>query len=246
MTLNEFFEKNNRVAIAYSGGVDSSYLAYSALKAGAAFTAYYAGVAFQPEFERRDALDLADELGIPVKVIKVDVLAHDEITRNDPDRCYHCKNAMFGALIAAAKADGYEIILDGTNASDDEAGRPGMKALKELGALSPLRECGLTKEDIRRLSKEAGLRTWDKPSYSCLATRVRTGEPITRDTLAGIEAAEGFLRQEGYSDFRVRTASGGARLELTRSDLEKDNSSILLRLSELFDPVTIDPVPRGE
>ena len=105
---------------------------------------------------------------------------------NPPDRCYHCKRSLFTALLAAAKADGFPVVLDGSNASDDAGDRPGMRALRELEVRSPLRECGLTKSDVRRLAREAGLPVWDKPSYACLATRVPTGTAITREDLGRV------------------------------------------------------------
>lgn len=193
MNLQEFFTENPRVAIAFSGGVDSSYLLYAALHHGARARAYYVNSAFQPAFELEDARRLAGELNADMKVLPVDVLASEAVTANPPDRCYHCKQMIFRTILAAAEADGFTVLLDGTNASDDAGDRPGMRALRELAVRSPLRECGLTKSDVRRLSREAGLFTWDKPAYACLATRVPAGQPITARDLAVTEAAESYL-----------------------------------------------------
>ena len=125
------------------------------------------------------------------------------MAENPPDRCYYCKRTIFSKLAETALADGYELLIDGTNASDPEGERPGMRALREA-VLSPLRLCGITKDQVRRLSKEAGLFTWNKPAYACLATRVPSGQPITAQLLQRVEAAESALKDLGFSDFRIR------------------------------------------
>ena len=243
MTLTEFFKDNPRAAIAFSGGVDSAYLLAAAIKSGAQVRAYYVKSAFQPQFELDDAITLAEQLGADMKIIELDVLADENVSANPANRCYYCKKAIFGAICDAAKSDGFDLILDGTNASDDEDDRPGMKALRELEVRSPLRECGLTKAEIRRLSKDAGLFTWDKPAYACLATRIPTGETITAEKLAKTEAAEDFLFSLGFSDFRVRMAGNSAKLQLPESQLEKlmaQRSEILQTLKQYYDSVTLD------
>lgn len=163
MNLQEFFTENPRVAIAFSGGVDSSYLLYAALHHGARARAYYVNSAFQPAFELEDARRLAGELNADMKVLPVDVLASETVTANPPDRCYHCKQVIFRTILAAAEADGFTVLLDGTNASDDAGDRPGMRALRELAVRSPLRECGLTKSDVRRLSGRRGFSPGTSP-----------------------------------------------------------------------------------
>ena len=181
MDLNEFFKEHNKVALAFSGGVDSSYLLYAAIKSGAQVRAYYVNAAFQPQFELDDATRLAKQLNADMKVLTADVLSNETVVQNPADRCYHCKNVIFNMILAEAKKDGFTVLMDGTNASDAEGDRPGMRALRELCVYSPLRICGLTKAEIRRRSKEAGLFTWDKPAYACLATRIPTNERITAD-----------------------------------------------------------------
>ena len=176
MTLEEFFRDNPECALAFSGGADSAFLLYAAKKYARRVHAYYVSSAFQPRFELSDARRLASELGTEMSVLSVDVLNIDAVRANPPDRCYHCKRAIFSAVSAAARADGFEVLIDGTNASDDTLDRPGMRALRELSVRSPLRECGLTKAEIRRLSRTAGLFTWNKPAYACLATRTPSGE----------------------------------------------------------------------
>ena len=157
MNLQEFFHDNPKAAIAFSGGVDSAYLLYAAKKHGAEVRAYYVKSAFQPQFELEDAKRLAKELGADMKVLEADVLGDALVTANPADRCYHCKKRIFTEIGKMAAADGFPVLMDGTNASDDAGDRPGMRALRELSVRSPLRECGLTKDEIRRLSKEAGL-----------------------------------------------------------------------------------------
>ena len=157
MTLNEFFAAHPKCALGFSGGVDSAYLLYAGVQAGADIRPYYIKTAFQPRFERDDALRLAGELGVEVMVLELDALADPRVAANPAERCYYCKQNLFRALKARAAADGYTVLLDGTNASDEAGDRPGMRALRELEVRSPLRECGLTKADIRRLSREAGL-----------------------------------------------------------------------------------------
>ena len=221
MELSEFFTQHPRVALAFSGGVDSAYLLYAAVKSGAQVQAYYVKTAFQPQFEYEDALRLAEQLGAPLTTLRLDVLEDADMTANPANRCYYCKQNIFGNLKRAAAEDGFTLILDGTNASDDAGDRPGMRALREMDVRSPLRECGLTKAEIRRLSHEAGLFTWDKPAYACLATRVPTGTRITPELLAATERAEGWLFSQGYTDFRVRLLDGCARLQFPADQLSR-------------------------
>ena len=243
MTLTQFWKENPKAAIAFSGGVDSAYLLYSAVQSGANVKAYYAKSAFQPAFELEDAKKLAAQLGAEMEILTLDVLSVPKVAENPANRCYYCKTAIFSAISSAAKRDGFSLILDGTNASDDASDRPGMQALRELSVRSPLRECGLTKKEIRRLSKEAGLFTHDKPAYACLATRIPTGDAITPEKLARTEEAEGYLHGLGLRDFRVRTLGNLARIQVTESDLEtvlKNREVILSHLKKLYSGVMLD------
>lgn len=243
MDLVTFFKEYPRVAIAFSGGVDSAYLLYAAKTADAIVMAYYVKSQFQPQFELDDAVRLAEELSVPMKVISLDVLAEEDIIKNPQNRCYYCKNRIFTAIREAAALDGYEVLLDGTNASDDEGDRPGMRALRELSVLSPLKICGLCKSDVRRLSKEAGLFTWDKPAYACLATRVRSGERITAEVLVRIEKAENYLMSLGFSDLRVRVSGEEAKLQLPKEQFEmfyERREEIEAQLKEYFGTVVFD------
>lgn len=215
--LRRFFEENLRPALAYSGGTDSTYLLYAARECGADVRAYLVQSQFQTESEIDDAIDTAEALGVEPLLRLCDVLV-SPIAENPPDRCYHCKVRVFEASRDSADTDGRTLIIDGTNASDDPAERPGMRALEELGIVSPLRLCGLTKTDIRRLSKEAGLPTWDRPSNSCLATRIPAGTAITQDLLFRTDCSEKNLRELGLREFRVKTSEDGARLETVPSE----------------------------
>lgn len=243
MTLTEFFHQNQKAAIAFSGGVDSAYLLYAALQSGADVRAYYVKSAFQPQFELDDARRLAETLSADMRVLDVDILADETVAANPPDRCYHCKRRIFSAIASAAAADGYTLLLDGTNASDDAGDRPGMRALRELSVRSPLRECGLTKPEIRRLSREAGLFTWDKSAYACLATRVPAGERLTAEKLENTERAEDFLFSLGFTDFRVRLFNGAARLQLPAEQLPRlleRRAEILSELKKTYSAVVLD------
>ena len=248
MTLLAFFKENPKAALGFSGGVDSSYLLYAGVQAGADIHPYYIKTAFQPQFELDDAERLCAQLGVPLTVLELDVLKNEAVTANPPDRCYHCKTALFGALSTRALADGYTLLLDGTNASDDAGDRPGMRALKELHVCSPLRECGLTKAEIRRLSREAGLFTWDKPAYACLATRIPSGDAITAEKLLATERAEACLFSLGLTDFRVRNYRGAARLQFPEAQLNAvlaHRAEILQELKKDYPAVLLDLEVRG-
>ena len=243
MKLDSFFEENSRVALGFSGGVDSSYLLYEGIMCGADIQPYYIKTVFQPQFELDDARRLARQLGVTLKVLEINILSIPAIAGNPSDRCYHCKRELFGVLQRQALADGYSAIIDGTNASDDAGDRPGMRALRELSVRSPLRECGLTKDDVRQFSKEAGLFTWDKPAYACLATRIPTDEAITAEALARVEKSEDALRRLGFADFRVRVFNGAARLQFSRRQMDKalaEVDSIKKSITQYFPVVLLD------
>ena len=242
-SLQEFFAVHPRVAIAFSGGVDSVYLLYAAVACGCEVCAYYVSTQFQPAFELQDAKRAAQEIGSPLKIIELDALASETVRQNPANRCYYCKKVIFGTILAAAATDGFCVLVDGTNASDDAADRPGMQALRELQVLSPLQSCGIEKSQIRALSREAGLFTWDKPAYACLATRVPTGTPLTAKTLLAVEKAESALHAMGFSDLRVRTCGTQAKLQLPADQMQKallNRNKILQKLSGDFTEVVLD------
>ena len=219
MELRDFFREHPRAAIAFSGGVDSTYLLAEALRLGADVKPYCAVTAFQPAFEQREAAEFCALLGAELTTLELDILAEAVVAANPPDRCYYCKRAIFTALKERAAADGYELILDGTNASDDASDRPGMRALR------------------------LKLPTWNKPAYACLATRVYAGETITADKLRRVEEAETALREMGYSDLRVRLWHDAARVQLPGDQLERaaaERKAILEALKPWFGLVLLD------
>lgn len=243
MDLQTFFQANPKVAIAFSGGVDSAYLLYMAVTCGAEVGAYYLKSAFQPQFEFEDATRIAAELDIGLRVIPADMLTNDQITANPQNRCYFCKRVAFELIGRAAQSDGFPVLLDGTNASDSAQDRPGMRALRELAVRSPLRECGLTKQEIRQLSKQAGLATWNKPAYACLATRIPPGEVITREKLQATESAEKHLHELGFADFRVRMLGTAARIQVPASQFERAlalREQIVAELKRYYSAVLLD------
>ena len=241
--LARFFEEQPAVALAFSGGVDSSYLLYAARRAGCRVQPYYVKTRFQPEFEFADAKRLCAELGAEMRVIHADILAVDEVRANPANRCYFCKRAIFSRILSAAQADGFSLVIDGTNASDDASDRPGMRALREMQVRSPLRGAGLTKAEIREASRQAGLFTWDKPAYACLATRIPAGTALDAETLAHVERAEDALRGMGFSDLRVRVFAGAARIQLPEAQLPAAitrREEILEALKDDFSPILLD------
>ena len=249
MELSEFFAKYPKVAVAFSGGVDSAYLLYAALNMAKTVKAYFVKTDFQPQFELDNARRLSSVLEIDLTILNADILSDNDIMTNPADRCYYCKRKMLSTIAAQAAADGYNVLLDGTNASDDLNDRPGVKALEELSVLSPLRICGLTKDNIRSLSKSAGLFTWDMPSYTCLATRIPTGDSITKDKLERTEAAENYLLSLGYRDFRVRLIGNSAKIQVNTTQISKvisERKNIVSELKKYYTSVLLDLEARDE
>ncbi len=243
MDLNSFFSEYPKIAIAFSGGVDSAYLLYAAKSYAADIQAYYVKSDFQPQFELDDAVRLAAQLEIRMRILPISILEEATITANPQDRCYYCKKVIFATIMDAAEKDGYTVLADGTNASDEEGDRPGMKALRELKILSPLKESGLKKSEIRKLSREAGLFTWNKPAYACLATRIPTGETIIKKKLQATEQAENYLSTLGFRDFRVRMMGNGAKLQFREEQLEKVllyRKDIIQELKKYYSSIVLD------
>ena len=198
--LEVFLSREPRLAVAFSGGCDSSLLLAAAKLAGCETHAYLVKTAFQPDFELADARAVADTLGVPLTVIEADVLAEAAICANPPDRCRLCKAFIFRAIREAAAADGFTVLVDGTNATDDPARRPGFAALEEAGVVSPLRRAGLTKANVRAVlaqlegsfGLDAGALMSAKPSFPCLAVYVPEGQPIDKDSLTAAARARGL------------------------------------------------------
>jgi uncharacterized protein len=224
--LTMILKSKGNLAIAFSGGVDSTYLLYAAKQAlGAENVLAITGRASCfPENETKFTEEFCKAQGIRQIIADIDVLAVPGFAENPPNRCYHCKTAIFQRFIEIAKSEDFFTLAEGSNASDESDYRPGMKALKELNVASPLKEAGLTKEEIRKLSKEAGLSTWDKPSAACLASRFVYGETITKEKLQKVAAAENHLKGLGFTGIRVRVHGQDAslaRIELNPKDFER-------------------------
>ena len=198
--LDAFLARTPKLAVAFSGGCDSSLLLAVARAAGCEVRAYMVKTAFQPDFELDDARRVAEALDVPLTVLEADVLAQPDVCANPPDRCYRCKGFIFGTIWQAADADGFTVLVDGTNATDDPARRPGYRALAEAGVVSPLRRAGLTKVDVRAAlaeqerarGLEPGMLMSAKPSFPCLAVYVPEGEPITQTALDTAAKARGL------------------------------------------------------
>lgn len=245
--LKDILNEITRAGLAFSGGVDSSYLLYAAAACGMELQAYYVNSQFQPQFELDDAVRLAETVGGKLTIIEADILSSQAVRENPSDRCYHCKRVIFETIFNHAAADGYSILMDGSNASDDAGDRPGMKALRELKVRSPLREAGLTKSHIRDYSREAGLFTWNKPAYACLATRIPTGRALDAETLEKVEKAEDQLAKMGFTDFRARVMGNAVKLQLPEEQIPLAagmHAALVQELSPWFKDVLLDLKPR--
>jgi uncharacterized protein len=210
-----------KLAIAFSGGVDSSFLLYTAHTLPLELLAVTATSASFPQRELTAAKAFTSQYGIQHVVIESEELELEGFSQNPLNRCYLCKHELFTKMIKTAKEHGMDVIAEASNADDVSDYRPGMQAIAELGVQSPLKAAGLTKEEIRVLSKQAGLDTWDKPSFACLASRFPYGQTITREKLAMVNSAEEYLLKLGYTQVRVRHHGEIARIEILPQEMER-------------------------
>jgi uncharacterized protein len=208
--------------IAFSGGVDSTFLLHAARVAlGPRLLAVTATSPTYPDSERSEAEAIAREWGVPHRLIVSNELALPGFSSNPPDRCYHCKKELFGLLAGIAREEGFAAVCDGSNADDLNDHRPGRHAAKELGVRSPLLENGMGKEEIRLLSKRFGLPTAEKGSFACLSSRFPYGTEITEESLRRVEACEEILRGFGFRQFRVRVHGAVARIEVGKDEIPR-------------------------
>jgi len=220
--LKDHIKSLGGVVVGYSGGVDSALVAKAAHNAlGGRALAVLVDSCLIARRDVDEAAALAAALGLQFVRICLDPLDVGEVAANPPDRCYHCKLAVFGRLVEIARERGLPWVLDGANADDESDYRPGTAATAQLGVRSPLKELGITKEQVRAISKELGLPTWDKPSSACLASRVPYGTAITVEVLGQVESAENVLRDLGFKQLRVRHHGDIARIEVPSDDISR-------------------------
>lgn len=208
--------------VAYSGGVDSAFLAWAAAEViGARALAVTADSPSYPERHRTMALEVARRFGLHHEIIRTAELDRPDYRANAPDRCYHCKHELYSHLSKLATDRGFVAVADGSNADDRGDYRPGRRAAREFGVISPLDEAGLTKQDIRELSRQAGLPTWDEPASACLSSRIPYHSEVSEDKLRAIETAENALRDVGFRVVRVRHHGDVARIEVAPGELPR-------------------------
>ena len=211
-----------RVLVAYSGGVDSAYLAWATHRAlGSDMLAVIADSPSLARTQLIDAIAFANEQGVPIEVISTSELDRPEYARNDGQRCFQCKDELFAVMEKLRAARGFDAIAYGVNQDDQGDFRPGQQAAKQHHVAAPLLKAGLTKQEIRELARQAGLRIWDKPASACLSSRIEYGRPVTREALDVVERGEEAIRALGFRQFRVRHHGDIVRIEIAREELDR-------------------------
>ena len=220
LSLNAQLRSLGQLLVAYSGGVDSGFLAWAAhQELGDSMKAVLADSPSLARWQMHDAVTFAEEQGIPLEIIHTTELDRVEYRRNDNARCFHCKDELFTAMERYRHERGFGAIAYGVNLDDQGDYRPGQNAARLHGVAAPLLDAGLTKQNIRDLARRAGLRLWDKPASACLSSRIEYGRPVTKEALAAVEKGEEALRQLGFRQFRVRHHGEIARIEIAREEL---------------------------
>ena len=230
--LREF----GRLLVAYSGGVDSAYLAWSGHRVlGDRMLAVIADSPSLARTQLADALAFAKEEGIPLEAIPTSELDRGDYVRNDGQRCFHCKDELFTVMEELRTARGFDTIAYGVNVDDQGDFRPGQQAARQHHVAAPLLQAGLTKQDIRELARQAGLRIWDKPASACLSSRIEYGRPVTREALSVIERGEDAIRALGFRQFRVRHHGEIVRIEIARDEMDQAlNPAMAAQFTAIF------------
>jgi pyridinium-3,5-biscarboxylic acid mononucleotide sulfurtransferase len=220
--LRSRLQSYQKLLVAYSGGIDSAYLAWEARQVlGANVLAVIADSPSLARAQLKDAVAFAEEQEIPLEILATSEMDRPDYVRNDGQRCFHCKDELFTVMERFAVDRGFETIAYGVNLDDQGDFRPGQHAARKHGVAAPLLEAELTKQDIRQLAQDSGLRIWDKPASACLSSRIEYGRPVTREALAVVEAGEDALRTLGFRQFRVRHHGQIARIEVSREELPR-------------------------